>query len=86
MFLPWDQEQGENVHSSGHCTTCSGQSTMQGNQKQVWEKEKVRFVFIDDIIVHIENPKECFKNLVALIKNLAHSQKSVVFLYISNKH
>ena len=65
-------------------TRHSGQSTAQGNKKQGIRKEK-RYVFIDDTTVYIENPKESFKNLLDLIINLAHSQKSIAFLYICNK-
>ena len=56
-------------------------------------KEEVKLsLFADDIILYIENPKDCTKKLLDLINEFSkvagykiNTQKSVAFLYTSNK-
>ena len=55
-------------------------------------KEEVKLsLFADDILLHIENPKETTKNLLELINELGkvaeykiNIQKSIAFLYINS--
>ena len=56
-------------------------------------KEEVKLsLFADDIILYIENPKDCTKKLLELINELSkvagykiNIQKSVAFLYATNR-
>jgi len=56
-------------------------------------KEEVKFsLFADDMILYIENPKDCIRKLLELISELSkvavykiNTQKSLAFLYTNNE-
>ena len=52
-------------------------------------KEEAKFsLFVDDMILYIENPKDSIKKLLELISELGYkinTQKSLAFLYTNNE-
>ena len=65
-----------------------------GNKRYTDQKEKIKLsLFIDALMVYIENPKVSINQLLELTSGFIevaeykiYIQKSIVFLYISNEH
>lgn len=61
------------------------------NQHKNWGENRWNYYFIDNIIVHLENPRDSPKKTILSIKTMWQSsrgdinvQKSIAYVYISN--
>ena len=78
-------------HSTGNSSQ-KNWSRKRNKDNQIRKEEAKLVLFVDNIILNIEIPKECTKNLLGLMNNFnnfvgcnINIQKSVAFLYANNE-
>ena len=78
-------------HSIGSLSFCN-QTTQKIKGIQIGQEEVKLSLFTDDMILHMENPKDSTKKLLELIHEFSkvagykiNAQKSVAFLYTNNE-
>ena len=68
------------------------QRKKRNKRKPDWKRRSKTLLFSDDIILHVENPKDTTRKLLELIHEYSkvagykiYTQKSLVFLYTNNE-